>query len=207
MQLAFSQSLLPALSFVVLLTAGSPAANAQGDRSTATPSHTEADVAFVQGMIHHHAQALVMTELLPGRTENPSLHLLAERIKVSQRDEIGFMQRWLAQRDEDVPEPPVALQDWLGQHEHGMMMPGMLTDQELRRLADAAETTFDRLFLEFMIAHHEGALVMVRDLFGSPGAGQESWLFQFASDVDADQRAEIARMRAFLSDIQQRERP
>ena len=156
-------------------------------------AYTEADVRFVQGMIGHHAQALVMTSLVPQRTARRELHLLAERIEVSQRDEIATMERWLSARGEAVPAAHAG-------HQHGPM-PGMLTPEELARLAAASGAEFDRLFLQFMIRHHEGALVMVRELLQSPGAGQESQLFQFASDVDADQRAEIARMQALLGTI------
>jgi uncharacterized protein (DUF305 family) len=139
-------------------------------------------------MIPHHAQALTMTDLVPDRTENEAIHRLARRIEVSQKDEIAVMERWLERRGETIPEG----------HHHGPLMPGMLTGEELSGLADATGDEFDRLFLEFMIRHHEGALVMVADLFSS-GGGQEAEIFQFASHVDADQRAEIARMRAMLS--------
>jgi uncharacterized protein (DUF305 family) len=160
-----------------------------------SPAAQEADVAFVQGMIQHHAQALVMTALVPDRTSSATLHLLAERITVSQRDEIALMRRWLAGRNVDIPDPPVTLGP---SHGHGAMMPGMLTDDEVHHLADANGVDFERRFLQLMIRHHEGALTMVARLFGTPGAGQDSWIFQLASDVDADQRAEIRRMRALL---------
>lgn len=149
---------------------------------------TEADVRFVQGMIVHHAQALEMTRLVPDRTESESLRRLAGRIEVSQKDEIAIMERWLQRRGETVTA---------GDH-HGSLMPGMLTGEELARLAAATADEFDRLFLELMIRHHEGALVMVADLFSS-GGGQEAEIFQLASHVDADQRAEIARMRGMLN--------
>lgn len=157
------------------------------------------DVQFVQGMIHHHAQALVMTALLPSRSQTEAMRLLAERITVSQRDEIGLMQRWLTTRHANVPHPPVTLEQSDEHAGHAMMMPGMLSAEEIRQLAAASGVEFDRLFLTFMIRHHEGALTMVIDLFATPGAGQDSWIYQFASDVDADQRAEIARMRQMLA--------
>jgi uncharacterized protein (DUF305 family) len=150
--------------------------------------YTEEDVRFVQAMIPHHAQALTMTDLVPDRTGNEAMHRLARRIEVSQKDEIAIMERWLERRGETVPEG----------HHHGPLKPGMLTQEELARLAAASGDEFDRLFLEFMIRHHEGALVMVADLF-SAGGGQEAEIFQFASHVDADQRAEIARMREILN--------
>jgi uncharacterized protein (DUF305 family) len=151
-------------------------------------NYTEEDVRFVQAMIPHHAQALTMTDLVPDRTGNETMHRLARRIEVSQKVEIAIMERWLERRGETVPEG----------HHHGPLMPGMLTEEELARLAAATGDQFDRLFLEFMIRHHEGALVMVADLF-SAGGGQEAEIFQFASHVDADQRAEIARMREMLN--------
>jgi uncharacterized protein (DUF305 family) len=166
-----------------------------------------ADVRFVQGMIHHHAQALVMTDLLSSRSQTEAMHLLAERITVSQRDEIGLMQRWLTARHADVPQPPVTLEQSAGHPAHETMMPGMLTAAELQQLAAASGAEFDRLFLAFMIQHHEGALTMVADLFAKPGAGQDSWIYQFASDVDADQRAEIARMRRMLAALAESSKP
>ncbi len=150
--------------------------------------HTAADVRFMQGMISHHAQALEMTALLPSRSSRRDMRLLGQRIEVSQADEVKMMQRWLEVRGEGVPSVDA-------HHTHGAtLMPGMLTPEEMGRLAGAKGNEFDRLFLEFMITHHEGALVMVNELFSSPGAGQESVIFGFASDVDADQRMEIDRM-------------
>jgi uncharacterized protein (DUF305 family) len=148
----------------------------------------DADVHFMRGMIHHHAQALVMTDLVAARTENDDIRRLAHRIEISQRDEIARMRRWLESRIEAVED-----------HSHGDLMPGMLTDEELDQLADATGAVFDRLFMEYMIRHHEGALEMVEDLLSTEGAGKEAELFQFVSHVDADQRAEIARMRAMLN--------
>jgi uncharacterized protein (DUF305 family) len=158
--------------------------------------HTAADVRFMQGMIGHHAQALEMTALLPSRSTSEDMRKLALRIEVSQADEIDMMRRWLEARGEKVPGPHAL-------HEHGAtLMPGMLTADEMSRLAAAAGTAFDRLFLEGMIKHHGGALIMVQQLFSTPGAGQESEIFAFASDVDADQRMEIQRMGAMLKELQ-----
>jgi uncharacterized protein (DUF305 family) len=155
--------------------------------------HTVADVRFMQGMIHHHAQALDMTALLTSRTSRDDLRKLALRIEVSQADEIKMMQRWLEVRGQEVPGP----------HAHhapgATLMPGMLTAEEMRRLSEAKGAEFDRLFLELMIHHHEGALIMVQELFSTASAGQEADIFAFASDVDADQRMEIDRMRGMLS--------
>ena len=160
------------------------------------PGFTKADVAFMQGMIAHHAQAIEMTKLLETRTTNPDMRKLAQRIAVSQADEIKMMQRWLVDRGQGVPGPPLV-------HMHdGMLMPGMLTREEMTRLAAVTGPEFDKLFLQGMIKHHGGALTMVHDLFATDGAGQESEIFAFASDVDADQRMEIARMAAMLKELE-----
>lgn len=154
--------------------------------------HTEAEVRFMQAMIVHHAQALEMTALVATRTSREDMRLLARRIDLSQGDEIALMGEWLKARGVPPPEAPHA-------HE-GAPMPGMLTAVEMQRLAEAKDAEFDRLFLDFMIRHHEGALVMVEELFAARGAGQQSDVFAFASDVDADQRIEIDRMSAMLEE-------
>jgi len=177
----------------------------------APPPHTEADVRFMQDMIHHHAQALQMAELVPERTEREDLRRLALRIHTSQADEIAMMQRWLRERGEEAPDPDA--DDHAGHHghhghahhghgDHGEM-PGMLTPRQMARLAAASGRAFDRLFLQAMIFHHEGALTMVEDLFAAEGAGQDADVFAFASHVDADQRAEIIRMRRLLDSLSQ----
>ena len=168
-----------------------PAAQAKAD--SGRPAYTQADVQFMQGMILHHAQALVMAGWAPTRAQRSAIKVLAERIDVSQRDEIAFMERWLRERRQTVPETHAA---------HGMsghVMPGMLTAEQLAQLEKARGAEFDRLFLTFMIQHHEGALSMVTDLFASPGAAQDVYVFRFASDVEADQTAEIERMRSMLA--------
>jgi uncharacterized protein (DUF305 family) len=158
--------------------------------------HTPADVRFMQGMIGHHAQAVEMVALLPTRTNNDDLRKLALRIEVSQADEIKMMQDWLQARGEKLPDPHA-------HHAQGApLMPGMLTAEEMARLAEAKGPAFDRLFLEYMIKHHAGALTMVQELFSQPRAGQEADIFAFASDVDADQRMEIDRMSAMLKELQ-----
>lgn len=157
--------------------------------------YTAADVAFMQGMIGHHAQALEMTALLSSRTSRDTMRLLGRRIELSQDDEIKMMQRWLEARGQAVPGPHA-------HHGDGALMPGMLTPAEMAGLAAATGPAFDRLFLELMIKHHDGALLMVQQLFSTPGAGQESEMFAFASDVDADQRMEIDRMAAMLKEFQ-----
>jgi uncharacterized protein (DUF305 family) len=167
------------------------------------PQATAADIAFMQGMIHHHAQALDMTELIDARTNDADLRKLGLRIHVSQTDEIKMMQRWLQARRQEAPDPR-AHHEMAGMGDmamdHTVMMPGMLTPDEMKRLAAARGPEFDRLFLEGMIKHHEGALTMVKDLFATPGAGQQSEIFGFASDVDADQKMEIDRMTQMLKE-------
>lgn len=155
----------------------------------------------MQDMLAHHGQALEMTALVPSRTERSEFRLLAERIDVSQRDELSLIQQWLRQHGQSTtPSAPHPHQPGMV-HSAGMahsMMPGMLTKDELAALSRTTGTEFERLFLQLMIRHHEGALSMVERLFGTPGAGQDSEIYAFATDVDTDQRAEIARMRALL---------
>ena len=158
------------------------------------PRYTRADVAFMQGMIGHHAQAMEMTDLLATRTRSDDMRKLAKRIEVSQADEIRMMKDWLTERGEPLPDPHA--------HHSGPLMPGMLSEGEMSKLRAATGPEFDRLFLESMIKHHEGALVMVRELFAQGGAAQEAEIFAFASDVDADQRMEIQRMAAMLKELQ-----
>lgn len=154
-----------------------------------------ADIKFMQGMIGHHGQALEMVALVPTHSSSEDLKKLALRIDLSQADEIKMMQHWLESRGQPAPGAN-------GMHMHGAtLMPGMLTPEEMDRLAAARGPAFDRLFLEGMIKHHGGALTMVEQLFAEPGAGQDSEIFAFASDVDADQRMEIDRMAAMLVQI------
>jgi uncharacterized protein (DUF305 family) len=165
------------------------------DLAAPSPPWTDADVRFMRGMIPHHAQALDMAALVRERTENEDIRLLAQRIEISQKDEIATMRRWLQGRG---LEPP-------GEHAHHMMgdhalMPGMLTSGQMGRLTAARGAEFDRLFLEYMIEHHQGALTMVKELFASPRAGQESEMYFFASHVDADQQIEIERMTRMLAE-------
>ena len=157
--------------------------------------HTPADVRFMQRMIAHHTQALEMTALRAPRSANEDLRLMALRIELSQADEIRMMQDWLKARAEALPDAHAHHAD------QGALMPGMLTADEMSRLSQARGTAFDRLFLELMIKHHQGALIMVEELFASPGAGQESEVFAFASDVVDDQRIEIQRMAVILEEL------
>jgi uncharacterized protein (DUF305 family) len=152
---------------------------------------TAADLGFMQGMIGHHAQALEMAALVPSRSGRDDVKLIAQRIALSQADEIKMMQEWLARRGEPAPDA----------HAHHAMMPGMLTADEMSHLEAATGVDFDRLFVQLMIKHHGGALTMVDELFSDPGAGQDPELFAFASDVDVDQRGEIARLAAMLKEL------
>jgi uncharacterized protein (DUF305 family) len=169
---------------------------------------TDADIKFMQGMIHHHAQALDMVALLEKNTSSDDMRKLGERIRISQRDEIGMMQRWLRARGQDAPDPHamhmpgMTMPDMDHGSEH-VMMPGMLTPEEMAHLATLKGAAFDRAFLTGMIKHHGGALTMVKDLFATPGAGQESVIFAFASDVEADQQMEIDRMNGMLAAIKE----
>jgi uncharacterized protein (DUF305 family) len=165
------------------------------------PRYSPADVEFMQGMIDHHAQALDMAALVPSRTTNQSIRLLAQRIAISQTDEIRLMQGWLKARGQAVPDPATSREH----HPGGvgdmgeMLMPGMLTPDQMAQLAGAKDGEFDRLFLQLMIQHHQGALTMVRTLFDTQGAAQETPTFRYASEVDTDQRIEIARMEKMLT--------
>ena len=163
------------------------------------PPVSPADVKFMQGMIMHHAQAIEMTALISSHTENKELRSLGERISRSQSDEISFMKRWLSARGE--PTSPT-LPATHGTHtpNHHMLMPGMLNSKQMDALKNAKAKEFDRLFLEGMIQHHNGALIMVKELFDSPGAGQDAELFNFATEVDTGQRAEIKVMKTMLGE-------
>jgi uncharacterized protein (DUF305 family) len=171
----------------------------QARRDSGRMAYTAADVHFMQGMIHHHSQAVVMAGWAQTHQARSDVKNLAQRIDVAQRDEMAFMQRWRRERHQEVPDP-------LEHYEMGhdmpgmMMMPGMLTPEQMKQLDAARGPEFDRLFLTFMIQHHTGAITMVDQLFASPGAGQELYVFRFASDVNADQNTEIERMRLMLGD-------
>lgn len=159
---------------------------------------SEADVEFMQGMIHHHAQALVMSALAPTNGASPSIQTLTARITNAQRDEIWLMQRWLRERERPAPE--VAADGTIPGMDHSMHMHmvGMLSPAQLDELRAARGPEFDRLFLTYMIQHHEGAVVMVEDLFTVDGAAQDDAVFRIASDIQVDQRTEIARMQRML---------
>ena len=156
-----------------------------------------ADVEFLQGMIHHHAQAILMSGRAATHDASPAIRELAARIIVAQRDEITFMQRWLREYQQEVPDSDTSHFTMAGMDVK--LMPGMLTPEQLKFLDQARGKEFDRTFMEFMILHHQGAITMVQKLFASEGATQNEYVFRFASDVDADQNAEIERMRRMLA--------
>ena len=173
------------------------AANAKADSNRF--AYTEADVQFMSGMIHHHAQAIAMAKLAPTHGASSSVRILTERIINAQGDEIRLMQQWLRDRGQPVPEPsPKGMRMVMNGEEHVMLMPGMLTEEQMKQLDAANGKAFDELFLQLMIQHHTGAVTMVKNLFNSYGAGQDETVFKFASDVNVDQSTEIARMQRML---------
>jgi uncharacterized protein (DUF305 family) len=166
------------------------------------PPHSPADVQFMQGMIMHHAQAVEMTALIDSHTENKEIRSLGARISRSQSDEIKFMKQWLTTRGEPVAHSMSSMPDMPGMDmsTHQMHMPGMLTAKQMDALKKAKGQEFDHLFLTGMIQHHNGALIMVKDLFDTAGAGQDAELFNFVTDVDSGQRAEIRIMQTMLGE-------
>jgi uncharacterized protein (DUF305 family) len=197
-----AQQTAPATPVVVQPGApGKPTLTLPSTTKATLPPASPADVQFMQGMIMHHAQAVEMTALIESHTENKDVGSLGARISRSQSDEIKFMKRWLASRGQ--PTSPamhdmshMKMQDM--SHESMALMPGMLTVEQMEALRKARGDEFDRLFLTGMIQHHGGALIMVRDLFDTAGAGQDAELFNFATDVDSGQRAEIRIMQNML---------
>ena len=169
--------------------------------TTATlPPTSPADVQFMQGMIMHHAQAVEMTALIDSHTDNKNLRSLGARISRSQSDEIKFMERWLTARGEPLSHAMHEMHGGMHMPSHQMMMPGMLTAKQMDALKKARGHQFDQLFLKGMIQHHNGALTMVKDLFNTAGAGQDAEIFNFATDVDSGQRAEIRVMQTMLGE-------
>ena len=168
-------------------------------RATLPPS-SKKDVEFMQGMIMHHAQAVEMTALIDSHTQNKALSTLGARISRSQSDEMDFMRRWLTLRGEstEMSMPDMPGMDMSKHSMHSMLMPGMLTEKQMAALRKAKGKEFDQLFLTGMIQHHNGALTMVKELFDTAGAGQDAEIFNFVTDVDSGQRAEIKIMQTML---------
>jgi len=202
---------------------GQPTKTLPSNTSAKLPPVTKADVDFMQGMIHHHAQAVEMVALMKDRSTNRKLLSFGARISQTQSEEIKFMERWLRMRGQktsmEMPKMGKMKMPKTGSmkidkmdmskhkdmkmsdhKDHQMMMPGMLTPKQMKELAAAKGNAFDRLFLTGMIQHHKGALVMVDDLFKSQGAGQDAEMFSFATDVDGTQRAEIKLMQGMLEE-------
>ncbi len=196
---------------------GKPSRTLPPSTRATLPPRSHADVEFMQGMIMHHSQAVEMTALIASHTENKDLRSLGARISSSQSDEIKFMQRWLAARGEPVSMPmkepmqgpmmgamsgmPDRDMSSHTSRQPGALMPGMLTPEQMEALRKAKGADFDRLFLTGMIQHHNGALTMVKDLFDTAGAGQDADVFNFATDADNTQRAEIRIMQTMLENL------
>jgi uncharacterized protein (DUF305 family) len=155
--------------------------------------YTDADVQFLSGMIPHHTQAILISGWAPSHGANPQVRTLTERIVVGQSDDLVLMKQWLADRGKPIPAT--------GGHDHAMHMPGMLSDEQLARLDAARGTEFDRLFLTYMIMHHQGALQMVNTLFSSAGAANDDFVYKMGSDIHAEQETEIERMKLMLASL------
>ena len=179
---------------------GSPSNRLPPSTTAQAPQRSQADIEFMQGMIMHHGQAVEMTALIPSHTENKEISSLGARIGLSQADEMKFMKRWLVARGEPVSMAMPGMPDMDMSGNPMQAMPGMLTPEQMDRLRQAKGAEFDRLFLTGMIQHHNGALVMVKQLFDTPGAGQDADLFDFATDADNTQRAEIGIMQNMLKE-------
>lgn len=204
---SFSRAALLAATAIAACTARTPARTSAQPLSPAEvaqadsgrPAYTPADVRFMSGMIGHHAQAVLMAGWAPGHGASQTVRALCERIVVGQRDEIAFMQSWLRDRHLPVPDGDPS-QVMMPGMDHPMM-PGMLTPQQLAQLDQARGGEFDRLFLTFMIQHHQGAITMVEQLMGAQGAAQDDKVFKFVSDVNTDQATEIERMGLMLAEM------
>jgi len=209
-----TRSLLPVLFAVAACATASPAEHREAAQATiassrasvidTTPNaqraYTAADIEFMSGMISHHAQAIVMSRWAPTHGASPSMLVLTERIINAQQDEIAAMQRRLRDRQQPVPEArATGMRMMMNGVEHDMLMPGMLTEAQMKELDQARGKEFDRLFLTFMIQHHRGAVTMVNELFATNGAAQDITVFKMASDITADQTTEIERMQKMLA--------
>ncbi|WP_263379376.1 DUF305 domain-containing protein [Granulicella paludicola] len=178
---------------------GQPTRTLSADAHASVPPVAAPDVDFMQGMIMHHSQAVAMTALIPSHTTNAGVRSLGAKISSSQSDEMLFMKRWLAARGKATSMSMPGMPDMDMSGKPMAPMPGMLTPAQMTALRAAHGAQFDHLFLTGMIQHHNGALIMVKDLFNSPGAGQDADLFNFATDADNTQRAEIKIMQSMLA--------
>jgi uncharacterized protein (DUF305 family) len=179
---------------------GMPSKTLPANTRPSVPQLSQADVEFMQGMIMHHSQAVEMTALIESHTENKAVRSLGAKISSSQSDEISFMQRWLRARGQATSMAMPGMPEMDANGKPMAPMPGMLMPAQMEALRKARGAEFDRLFLTGMIQHHGGALVMVKDLFDTPGAGQDADLFNFATDADNTQRAEIRIMEHMLEE-------
>jgi uncharacterized protein (DUF305 family) len=178
---------------------GAEAAKAKARADSVRWPYTAADIRFMSSMIHHHAQAIVMAKMAPTHGASGPILRLTQRIINAQTDEIALMSRWLADRNQPVPEPnPAGETMQMGGMTHTMLMPGMLTEPQMKQLDEAQGREFDRLFLTFMIQHHRGAVAMVQELLSHRGAANDETVFKFAADVNVDQTTEINRMLEML---------
>ena len=185
---------------IVTLATLIASAGAQQSVGRGAAPYTKADVDFLAGMIGHHAQAIQMAGWAPSHGASPSLRALCERIVVAQNDEIDFAQRWLREHGQYVPPADPRGHIMQGM-DHPMLMPGMLSPEQMAELDAARGTRFDSLFLTFMIQHHKGALTMVDQLLAVPGAAENGPVYRFATDVHVDQTTEINRMSLMLADL------
>jgi uncharacterized protein (DUF305 family) len=178
---------------------GEAAAVARARADSARLPYTTADVQFMQGMIHHHAQAIDMCKWAPTHGASPNVQTLCARIINAQGDEINLMSQWLRDRNQQVPDPTAGpMKMVMNGKSMDMMMPGMLSAEQMKQLDAARGPAWDKMFLQDMIQHHKGAVSMVHDLFETQGAGQDEMVFKFASDVNIDQTTEITRMEKML---------
>jgi uncharacterized protein (DUF305 family) len=199
---ATTSSTAPVVTAQTLSPESEAAAIAQARADSIRKPYTAADVEFMSHMIHHHAQAIVMSRWAPTHGASSAVQRLADRIINAQLDEIGTMQSWLRDRRQPVPQAtPGGVMMNMGGMEHEMLMPGMLTDAQMKQLDATRGPEFDRLFLKYMIQHHQGAVSMVKELFDTYGAGIDDTVFKFASDVNVDQTTEIARMEKLLISV------
>lgn len=176
------------------------AAVEKASRDSARYPYTEADIHFMSGMIAHHAQAIKMASMAPTHGAAPSVRTLCDRIINAQTDEIRLMQQWLRDRRQTVPDPnPAGMTMMMGGMQHTMLMPGMLSEEQMKQLDAARGTDFDRLFLTGMVQHHQGAIEMVKELLGTYGAAQDELVAKFSQDVQVDQGTEIVRMQQILA--------
>jgi uncharacterized protein (DUF305 family) len=181
------------------VTASDSAARDRARADSARLPYTVADVQFMTGMISHHAQAVIMAKMAPTHGAGRAVQTLCSRIINAQNDEIALMQNWLRDRNRPVPEAkPLPMKMMMNGQEMEMLMPGMLSDDQMKALDAERGTAFDTLFLRGMIQHHQGAITMVQQLFASPGAGQDDAVFKFANNVNVDQSTEIHRMQQML---------